>query len=112
MTAGQRYHVVVDALPSNTLIPTEQQNYWIRITGTDGCFEMEEGQGDDRLGIIRYNDAATDLPTTTAYEFDKTCADEPYKSLVPVVPMNVGDPVNNSKSPHCGSIPRHLSISY
>lgn len=87
---GQRYHVVVEARPSNDLIPVEEQNYWIRITGADGCFSIEPGQkGNDKLGIVRYNRGNTATPTSKAYGFNKTCADEPYESLVPVVPWEV-----------------------
>ena len=53
------------------------------------------------MGIIRYL-PGTKKPTTLPYKFDETCADEPYASLVPVVPMDVtagANPSNNSKSP-------------
>lgn len=97
---GQRYHVIVEARPSNDIIPVEDQNYWIRITGAEGCFDIEPGQERDTLGIIRYNAGSTKTPTTKAFKFSKVCADEPYDSLVPVVPMTVtagAHPVNNSK---------------
>ena len=94
---GQRYHVVVEATPSNNLIPVEEQNYWIRITGADGCFDFEPNQDNEKLGIIRYNAGSTADPTTKRYGFDLTCRDEPYESLVPVVPNYVGPPKNNSK---------------
>lgn len=98
---GQRYHVIVEAKPSNGLIPVEDQNYWIRITAADGCDDIEEGQKNEKLGIIRYNSGSTKKPTTLRYKFDKTCADEPYESLVPVVKIDVtarDHPANNSKS--------------
>lgn len=102
---GQRYHVVVEARPSNDLIPVEEQNYWIRITGADGCFSIEPGQkGNDKLGIVRYNRGNTATPTSKAYGFNKTCADEPYESLVPVVPWEVDarDHPANSVDPDYG----------
>jgi len=89
MFIGQRYHVIVEARPSNDLIPVEDQNYWIRITGADGCFDIEPGQENELLGIVRYNAGSTKKPTSVGYQFDKTCRDEPYESLVPVVPMEV-----------------------
>ena len=100
MIVGQRYHVVVEARPSNDLIPVEDQNYWIRIVGADGCFNVEEGQQNERLGIIRYNSGSKKRPTTTGYQFSKECTDEPYQSLVPIVPRTVTtgpNPANNSK---------------
>ena len=97
---GQRYHVIVEAKPSNALIPVEDQNYWIRITAADGCDDIEEGQKNEKLGIIRYNSGSTKKPTTLRYKFDATCADEPYQSLVPVVKIDVtarDHPANDSK---------------
>ncbi|KAG8531800.1 uncharacterized protein KY384_003436 [Bacidia gigantensis] len=86
---GQRYNVIVEANPSNDLIPDEDQNYWIRITGADGCFDIEEEQKNEKLGIIRYNEGSRKTPTTKAFEFSKVCRDEPLSSLVPVVSMEV-----------------------
>jgi hypothetical protein len=103
MITGQRYHVIVEARPSNDLIPVEDQNYWIRITGADGCFVIEPGQNNEKLGIIRYNAGSTKRPTSTRYQFSTECSDEPYESLVPVVSMEVTArdvPANNSWSPH------------
>lgn len=101
MVIGQRYHVIVEARPSNGLVPVEDQNYWIRIKGADGCFDIEPGQDNEKLGIIRYNLGSQKTPTTKGYHFRSTCADEPYESLVPVVPLDVSArdrPANNSWS--------------
>ncbi|KAF7504966.1 hypothetical protein GJ744_001547 [Endocarpon pusillum] len=92
---GQRYHVIVEASPSNALIPVEDQNYWIRITGAKDCFDIEPGQENEKLGIIHYNAGSKKTPTTKRYNFNTDCADEPYESLVPVVPMHVGRPAND-----------------
>lgn len=103
MIIGQRYHVIVEARPSNDLIPVEDQNYWIRITGADRCLDIEPGQDNEKLGIIRYNAGSKKTPTSTRYRLNTECADEPYESLVPVVPMEVtayDRPANNSWSPH------------
>lgn len=99
---GQRYNVVVEASPSNSLIPVEDQNYWIRIVGAEGCKYIEPGQDNELLGIVRYNSGSKKEPTTTAYEFDKTCRDELSPSLVPVNKEDVTSwehPANNSQSP-------------
>lgn len=97
---GQRYHVIVEADPSNSLLPVEDQNYWIRTVGADHCANIE--QPNPLIGIIRYNNGSTKRPTTTGFQFSKTCADEPLESLVPVVPWYITSkdkPANNSKSP-------------
>lgn len=101
MISGQRYHVIVEARPSNSLIPVEDQNYWIRITGADGCLDIEEGQANEKLGIVRYNAGSTKTPTSVRYRMNTECTDEPYESLVPVVPMFVDagpHPANNGWS--------------
>lgn len=100
--AGQRYNVVVEASPSNSLIPVEDQNYWIRIIGADGCKYIEPGQDNELLGIVRYNAGSKRKPTTTGYEFDITCRDEPSPSLIPVNKEDVTareHPANNSQFP-------------
>ena len=102
MSTGQRYHVIVEARPANDLIAVEDQNYWMRITGADGCLDIEAGQNNEKLGIIRYNSGSTKLPTSTRYRLNTECADEPYESLVPVVPMDVDArerPANDSQFP-------------
>lgn len=100
---GQRYHIIVTAEPSNSLLPVEDQNYWIRTVGAEHCSDIE--QPNPLIGIIRYNSGSTKRPTTTAFQFSKACADEPLESLVPVVPWSVSaksKPANNSKSPTLG----------
>lgn len=95
---GQRYHVIVEANPSNSLLPVEDQNYWIRTVGADHCADIE--QPNPLIGIIRYNAGSTKKPTTTAYQFSKVCADEPLESLIPVVPWYITSkdkPANNSE---------------
>ena len=94
---GQRYHVIVEAKPSNSLIPVEDQNYWVRMVGAENCHEIE--QANPLIGIIRYNSGSTKTPTTSGYQFNTTCADEPRESLIPVVPWDVSTtPANDSKS--------------
>ena len=93
---GQRYHIVVEARPSDELLPIEDQNYWIRAVVASGCGSID--QNNETVGVIRYDSKSTKTPTTTRYQFNTSCSDEPYQSLVPVVPWNVGKPSNNSKS--------------
>ena len=92
---GQRYEVVVAANPSNSLIPIEDQNYWIRTVPAYYCGRMH--WPNPEIGIIRYN-SGSKTPTSTQYKFDTTCADEPSESLKPVVPLVVDagpHPVNS-----------------
>lgn len=89
-------------MPANDLIPSEDQNYWIRITPAAGCDDIDPFGKDDRLGIVRYNVGSQSLPTTTRYKFNMACDDEPKESLIPVVPMTVTtreNPANDSKPP-------------
>ena len=83
---GQRYEVVVEAKPSNSLVPLEDQNYWIRTVAAWDCGGME--YPNPEIGIIRYN-SGSKTPTTKQYKFPSTCADEPRESLKPVVPLIV-----------------------
>jgi FtsP/CotA-like multicopper oxidase with cupredoxin domain len=95
---GQRYEVIVEARPSNDLLPLEDQNYWIRTVGAYDCGTLE--QPNPEIGIIRYMHDSTKIPTSVSYKFDTTCNDEPYESLVPVVPRTVTTgphPANNIK---------------
>ena len=97
MISGQRYNIIVEARPSNDLIPVEDQNYWIRAVAAKGCGDKMV-QPNERIGIIRYSPGNTKTPTTKRYQFSTACSDEPYESLVPIVPRSVGPPKNNRKS--------------
>ena len=95
---GQRYEVIVEAKPSNDLIPIEDKNYWIRTVTAEDCGTLE--QPNPEIGIIRYAQFSNKTPTTRQYKFDRVCNDEPYESLVPVVPLEVTareHPANNRK---------------
>ena len=95
---GQRYHVIVEAKPSNDIIPLADQNYWIRAVIAQGCGGDRMMQPHPQIGIIRYSAGSTKTPTTKAYQFSTKCSDEPYESLVPLVPRIVGAHANNRKS--------------
>ena len=49
---------------------------------------------EERMGILRYNNTNNDDPNTTAHEYGKTCADEPYENLKPILPWKIGKPSN------------------
>lgn len=93
---GQRYHIVVEARPSDELLPIDEQNYWIRTVVASGCGSID--QNNETVGVVRYDPESTKTPTTTRYQFNTTCSDEPYESLVPVVQWQVGNHSNDGKS--------------
>jgi hypothetical protein len=47
-------------------------------------------QGLDIKAIVQYAGAVTGSPTSTATSYTEGCVDEPYASLVPVLPLNAG----------------------
>jgi len=49
---GQRYHVVLDAVPIGLGVPSNG-NYWIRAIPADGCKGFEIGnEPDERQGMV------------------------------------------------------------
>ena len=53
------------------------------------------------MGILRYNDTSQEDPATKAHEYGKTCADEPYENLKPILPWRIGKPSNERKESIC-----------
>jgi hypothetical protein len=89
---GQRYHVVVEAQPKERV---ENNTYWIRTIPPKGCNGVRKG-ADILMGIVTYGNDST--PTTIQNPYLPTdCSDEPYESLIPMVPWKVGAPVNYGK---------------
>lgn len=79
--AGERYDVVVTAT-------AESGNFWMRSIPQLNCTKTTNV--DDVLGVIRYASSANGtvldadaLPTTLAYEYTDSCADEDPANLVP-----------------------------
>ncbi|KAL9106798.1 MAG: hypothetical protein Q9227_008220 [Pyrenula ochraceoflavens] len=61
--------------------------FWMRSQLSTGCGNITHPVAE--LGILRYGNS-TNLPTTTAQpDINIRCKDEPYESLVPVVPWFV-----------------------
>lgn len=91
---GQRYHVVVTALPSSTA-----NAFWIRISPADGCsgFNPDFGAPEPRQGIVYYGDSPQPLPTTQRVNYSLACRDEPYEKLVPIIPWTIGKASNPRK---------------
>jgi FtsP/CotA-like multicopper oxidase with cupredoxin domain len=80
---GQRYDLIVEAKTNRAV-----DNYWLRATWQSTC--NANGNPDGILGIVRYDAASTALPTTTGRSYPDDCGDEPYASLVPHLPLDVG----------------------
>ena len=90
---GQRYHVIVEATH-----PLPADNYWIRMSIVEGCSGFAKDPPlDEKMGILRYNETDKELPTTDPHKFGKTCADEPYDNLKPILPWKIGKPSNERK---------------
>lgn len=82
LTMGQRYDVIVEASAS-------PGDYWLRGAWIDAC--MTNGNSKGITGIVRYDNSSTAAPTSTSnVTTTASCNDEPFKSLVPHVAMDVG----------------------
>ncbi|KAH0555713.1 hypothetical protein GP486_006341 [Trichoglossum hirsutum] len=107
---GQRYSVVVRAMPSEEPQPVHDGNYWIRTVLAKGCGKIE--QSNQTTGIIRYDPKSTANPSSTSWKFPQDCSDEPYDKLVPVVRWDVGhrpanNVTNNTYEAGIDTVPRH-----
>ncbi|KAF7190033.1 Laccase-1, partial [Pseudocercospora fuligena] len=82
---GQRYDLIMTA-------DQTPGNYWMRADNQDACAKITHGT--NIKGIVSYLGAPADgslaTPTSTAYNYTGECVDEPYASLVPIVPLNAG----------------------
>lgn len=75
---GQRYDVIVEA-------SADVGNYWFRAMAQSDCADnLNNGLGTAN-GIITYDGASSDLPTSTAPTMDGHCHDIDAADLVPVV---------------------------
>jgi len=90
IAVGQRYDIIVEA-------NQDVDDYWLRIdpltfSAAPGrlppCGSYNTMDGDIKA-IISYNGSCS-TPTTTAWAHDNVCTDEPYASLTPYLPKNVG----------------------
>lgn len=95
-TAGQRYHIVVEASPKNADGSANQDNaFWMRTIPASGCSNYPVGAApDERQGILYYKKGSTGYPHTNRGGFNINCTDEPYQKLVPIVPWQVPQPAN------------------
>jgi hypothetical protein len=103
---GQRYHVIVEAIPvsNGSGPPPTDDTYWIRTWKAD-CFRFNNSAipplvspGYEKTGILRYGNSQ-DIPRSTNWPLKKNvsldCSDETYSSLKPILPWKVGNPAND-----------------
>ncbi|KAK3387770.1 multicopper oxidase-domain-containing protein [Podospora didyma] len=106
---GQRYHIVLNAVPIDNGNLSPEGNYWIRTIPADGCKGFETGnEPDERQGILRYNDSSTGTPTSFREAFSLECRDEEFDRLRPVhewqVPETILSPTDVARF-HVGKMP-------
>ncbi|KAH8589692.1 laccase from botrytis Aclada At 1.67 A resolution [Bisporella sp. PMI_857] len=82
ISIGQRYDIVVEA-------NADPGDYWLRAGWQSACNNNQNADG--MTGIIRYDNTSTADPTSTGITVDTFCGDEDASTLVPHVPLNVGN---------------------
>ncbi|KAJ5261097.1 extracellular dihydrogeodin oxidase/laccase [Penicillium angulare] len=80
---GQRYDVIVTARGLSS------GNFWLRAIPQSACSETD-ATGLVK-GIIRYDNSSTADPTTSAYSYTDSCADEESSNLVPYLQVNASE---------------------
>ncbi|KAJ6023770.1 extracellular dihydrogeodin oxidase/laccase [Penicillium herquei] len=80
---GQRYDVIVTAKE------LASGNFWLRAIPQEACSETDATN--KVKGIIRYDNSSTADPTTSAYEYTDSCADEDSSDLIPYLQVNASD---------------------
>lgn len=93
---GQRYNVIVEATPlqynDTSPLPTDG-NYWIRTYEIACGAALNNSDGSERSGILRYDSSSTADPSSQPWlNISQECADETYTSLHPILPWQVPDP--------------------
>ncbi|KAL4964354.1 Cupredoxin [Aspergillus stella-maris] len=88
---GQRYDVIVTAKDQQTV-----GDFWLRAIPQSSC--SETSATDKVKGIIRYNNASTSDPTTSAYEYTDSCDDEQPSNLIPYLAINASSTYGYSTS--------------
>lgn len=78
---GERYDVII----RTTGMSAVADNFWLRAIPQSACSDNDNS--DNIKGIISYSTVAT--PSTTAYTYTDSCADEAVASLVPYLSKTV-----------------------
>ena len=80
---GQRYDIIVTGKERTS------GNFWLRAIPQEACSETDALN--NIKGIIRYDNSSTADPTTSAYSYTDSCADEAATNLVPYLAINASD---------------------
>jgi len=80
---GQRYDIIVTGKQLQT------GNFWMRAIPQSSCSETDAT--DKVKGIIRYDNSSTADPTTSAYSYTDSCADEEPSNLIPYLKVDASD---------------------
>ncbi|KAM0426171.1 hypothetical protein ACHAPT_008515 [Fusarium lateritium] len=89
LAIGERMDILVTANQSS-----KASSFWLRAAPQKDCSKIADP--DNVLGIVHYG-SSNSTPTTNGPQFEDHCTDEPYESLVPVVPRDVGPPDHEFK---------------
>ena len=83
ISEGQRYDIVITA---NATSNATSEAFWMRAIIQGAC---SQNSNPNVLGIVRYGEASTDLPTSTAWADASVddCRDEDMSLLAPYLPI-------------------------
>ncbi|KAM0206472.1 hypothetical protein ACHAQI_008199 [Fusarium lateritium] len=84
LAIGERMDILVTANQAS-----KASSFWLRAIPQLDCTRNANPQ--NALGIVSYSSNSS-TPTTEGLRYEDHCQDEPFESLVPVVPRNVGPP--------------------
>lgn len=93
---GQRYNIIIEA----DQYGNAETSFWIRTWKTpcgDGVQTPPVSPWNvtyAQTGIVRYNKSSTDDPRSSPWPDELACVNEPYGSLVPILPWCVGGAAN------------------
>ena len=95
---GQRYNVIVEANPiayGGSGLPKDDLNFWMRTYIALCNLNTEGTEHYERTGILRYDATSDANPTTEPWAgIAKSCSDESYVDLHPILPWQVANPAN------------------
>ncbi|KAJ4270463.1 hypothetical protein NW762_002145 [Fusarium torreyae] len=84
LAIGERMDILVTANQAS-----KASSFWLRAIPQLDC--TRNANPENALGIVSYASNSS-TPTTKGREYEDKCQDEPYESIVPVLPRNVGPP--------------------
>ncbi|KAH7238787.1 Cupredoxin [Fusarium tricinctum] len=84
LAIGERMDILVTANQAS-----KASSFWLRAIPQLDC--TRNANPENALGIVSYSFNSS-TPTTKGLKYEDHCQDEPFESLVPVVPRNVGPP--------------------